>query len=228
MDKDKVFILGDSGLIGNKCCDVFLSKNYTVYGFSKMPRYSKDKLDNFHHVALNLTKDLKEFFSFILEINPSIIVFATGNHEDTDNKAHAEEMFNLHFSFLNELVWFFNKNKVLKCNVLFCSSLMANLPDRSYPSYAASKAGLNHYIRSLSIDKNSSINISGLILGPVSQSPKLGFVSPEKVAIKIFNLSQKNAKGIYSYSFGIKLLSFTSMIFPFFIESILFNLKRNK
>jgi nucleoside-diphosphate-sugar epimerase len=226
MSEPIAFILGSSGLVGRSSVTLFLEKNYKVYGFSKSNNKPLES-NNYFHISMDLTSESKSFFELLNKKKPSAIVFAIGNHGIRETHENASELYQLNLSFATTLLQELN-GATFQTSVVFCSSLMGYIPDRLFPSYAASKAGLNQLIQSYCLHIDSKTSVSGIVLGPISKNPKFWFeVTDKNVAKKIFNLIQKRANGLTFYPKYGRLIALLSLVNPFWIEQLVSN-KRKK
>jgi NAD(P)-dependent dehydrogenase (short-subunit alcohol dehydrogenase family) len=135
-------------------------------------------------------------------------------------------LFYLHLTFADHLI---RELKVLnyESSLIFCSSLMAYVPDRIFPSYAASKAGLNQLILSSIPNVPSKLKISGINLGPVAKNPSHWFeTTPLQVTQKIDKLLKAKTCGLIFYPRIGKLLAFLSIVHPFILEKLLIGRRR--
>lgn len=229
MSAKKVILLGATGMVGEACSLKFLNEGYIVYGIARnQPKDALFRSEQFIFIALDLTYEQEKLCELIKEITPDSIVVASGNHYAMDDFTTSNNLFKLHFDLLNNILNApSNLSPTNNCSIVFCSSIMAYIPDRKYPSYAASKAGLNQYILSYAAQKNTTISLSAIVLGPVDKTNDSIFsVNPQKVADRIFKLSQNNANALYFFPFYGKLIAVYTLLFPFFMERIIFSLRR--
>ena len=226
MNAKKVILLGATGLVGEACAFKFFNEGFIVYGIAR----NKPLFNNapFEFISLDLTTEQEKLCELIIELSPDSIIVASGNHVETDNKPASSNLFKLHFDLLNNILNAArNMNKATNCSIVFCSSIMAYIPDRIYPSYAGSKAGLNHYILSFVAQKNTAINLSALVLGPIDKSnDSLFSVKPQKVANKLFKLSQSKKNGLYFLPLYGKFIAVLAILFPVLIERSIFKKRR--
>jgi len=229
MKNKKVLILGVTGLVGEACALKFIQEEYIVYGIARnQPKPDATQPERFNFISMDLVTEQVKLCELIKELSPNSIVIATGNHSKRYNQLSSTELFRLHFDLVNNIYFSLQRiNLKNHCTVIFCSSIMAYIPDRIFPAYSAAKAGLNQYLISMGTKPSSQVNFSGIVLGPVHYTNNSIFsVSPKKVAERIFMVSQKNSNSLHFFPIYGRFLAFMAFLFPNFIESVIFKFRK--
>jgi len=221
----KVFIIGDTGLVGRACIKLFNKSNYAVYGFSRR-EVQACQSENYTHYAMNVLSHSQEFFEKFTAIKPDIIICTAGNHEKETTTENSQALIDLHLSFIPSLVNTAIKEK-LSVSIVCCSSWMAYIPDRKYPVYTGVKAALNQYVYAARIILPSQLLLKAVVLGPIAAKPNKWFEKSAKdVAEAIVRLAEKKSSGVYFYPKYGKLLQLSSGLLTNSIEKLIFRKRR--
>jgi len=114
----KILITGSSGFIGYELCNLFLKKNYTVYGLDKITKKYSNKISFFKCDIMNKNNLLKVF----KEINPQIIVHLAAK---ADLKSNEINYYRENFIGTRNVIDSANLVPSIK-RIIFTSTLLVN------------------------------------------------------------------------------------------------------
>ena len=223
--KGGVFVLGDTGLVGRACVQLFSQNGWEVYGFSRQAAQQLS-YSNYYHFSIDISTQPEEFFQQLTTLKPSIVLFTAGNHSKEETKENIQMLSDLHLGFIPRLVDVAVKEQ-LRLSIVCCSSWMAYVPDRIYPSYAAVKAALNHYVSSASIALPARITLQSVVLGPIAEKPEPWFEkSAQNVARRLSKLALDGNSGVHHYPKYGKLLQLSAGLIAKPLEKLIFRKRR--
>lgn len=129
-----VIITGTSKGIGKAIAELFLKKNFIVYGLDRLEASLENK--NYHHVFVDLFKDeLPNLPSCNILINNA----GTQNDNDIDNNLKTVIRVTEKYAFQDKIK-----------SVLFIASASGNT-GAEFPEYAASKGGVIAYMKNVAL-----------------------------------------------------------------------------
>lgn len=129
-----VIITGTSKGIGKAIAELFLKKDFIVYGLDRLEASLENK--NYHHVLVDLFKDeLPNLPPCNILINNA----GTQNDNDIDNNLKAVIRVTEKYAFQNKIK-----------SVLFIASASGNT-GAEFPEYAASKGGVIAYMKNVAL-----------------------------------------------------------------------------
>lgn len=129
-----VIITGTSKGIGRAIAELFLKKDFIVYGLDRLEASLENK--NYHHVLVDLFKDeLPNLPPCNILINNA----GTQNDNDIDNNLKAVIRVTEKYAFQNKIK-----------SVLFIASASGNT-GAEFPEYAASKGGVIAYMKNVAL-----------------------------------------------------------------------------
>lgn len=129
-----VIITGTSKGIGKAIAELFLKKDYIVYGLDRLEASLENK--NYHHALVDLFKDeLPNLPSCNILINNA----GTQNDNDIDNNLKAVIRVTEKYAFQDKIK-----------SVLFIASASGNT-GAEFPEYAASKGGVIAYMKNVAL-----------------------------------------------------------------------------
>lgn len=156
------------------------------------------------------------------------LVFCCGNHGHDASIANQIGTYQTNLVGISRIWEMTRSNPSLNINcIIICSSLMGSLPDRHFPFYAASKAGLDHFIRSIRNDQ-LQIPICSIVLGPVGSTNARGMTPPDKVAKYISGFIKKPYSGEAYLPRYLKVLIPSIRVMPNFWERILVGFRKRR
>ena len=224
----RVIVVGGSGLIGSALCEVLNGAGYDVVGMSR------------NHPAENLKRFTSSWILGDIATENGIenvvdacntehkvsIVLCCGNHGENTSLENQVDNYNTNLVGLTRIWSMLEKQPdPITGSVLVCSSLMSSLPDRHYPFYAASKAGVDQFVRSLRKNR-SGIAVASLVLGPVGTSDRAGMRSSKEVAEIICKRIERPKSGILYYPFYLGILSTLIKLWPNIWEQALLRFRK--
>lgn len=129
-----VIITGTSKGIGKAIAEIFLKKDFIVYGLDRLEASLENK--NYHHVLVDLFKDDLPNLPFC---NILINNAGTQNDNDIDNNLKAVIRVTEKYAFQDKIK-----------SVLFIASASGNT-GAEFPEYAASKGGVIAYMKNVAL-----------------------------------------------------------------------------
>lgn len=221
-------VVGGSGLIGRAVVKLLSKADLEIVGMSRyncpedVSRYSL----NWIYGDISTEEGANAVLRVCQGAEMVTIVFCCGNHGETNSIENQIKTIETNLIGLSRIWNLIQNNQGFSnAHLVVCSSLMGSLPDRHFPFYAGSKAGVDHFIRSLNCRKKDVL-VTSLILGPVGTSKSAGMTSPIEVAEQIYRLIQKPERGMVYYPGYLRFLSVLSKLAPNFLESILFKYRK--
>ena len=236
MKKGSILVIGGTGLVGAEVCKHLSKDGYSVIAISRKAQNSNSPQPNTS--VRHLTGDISDsalknsIQNAIGDEYIQAIIVCSGNHvNELEGYREAEQVIHTNLNglnnLINEIIPSLNQEKPIQ--LIICSSLMSILPDRNRPAYAATKAAINQWVRSLLVHNLKHVRPVALILGPVAVYPHSPIVvSAGRAAQKIGHLVQTNHAGLVYFPSYLRILSALISISPYLWEAFLHRFKRQK
>lgn len=224
----KVIVVGGSGLIGSALCEVLFEAGFNVVGMSRNPAQEKVRAYTSEWIIgdISTSEGIEKLHHVCLSDNNIGIVLCCGNHGEDSSISNQIDTYNTNVIGVTRIWEMLNSgNKSVCDSVLICSSLMSSLPDRHYPFYAASKAGVDQFVRSLKAN-SLGVTMTSLVLGPVGTDNRVGMRSAKEVARVITKHVNQPKFGILYYPHYLRVLRLLILLYPSFWETVLLKFRK--
>jgi short-subunit dehydrogenase len=235
MNKECVIVLGVYGKLGTVVAEELLNTGYTVLGVGRDKQRLLSlpfvKHPAFCYIAVDITDEKIDdiLLPKIEQFTSVTIIICSGNHTSIESQVEATNVTQTNISgLLNIYHRIFLPLQDRQPFLLVISSVMAFIPDRRYPSYAAAKAAINQFVRSVVSNGKIRGKILALSLGPIDnvpgQSPfRTNFRS---VAWKILQLIRQPESGIEYYPASYRILQILFSWSPIAFEKLIYNFRK--
>jgi short-subunit dehydrogenase len=228
-----ILVIGAYGLVGQSVCKTLFRSGLHVVGVGR-DRNRLNEITSFtsETVVADITspKLTEAVETSCGKRMIEAIVICSGNHADlNEDFVIARAVLSTNIIGIANIVYELipKLHQEIAPQVIVCSSIMGFVPDRKYPAYAASKAGLNQFINSLRSRPNQRLRIAKLVLGPISKNQdSFGSTSDTKVATKIKRIIRTKGTGNFFIPGFLIFLIFPMKLFPKLSESFLWRLRR--
>lgn len=225
----KVIVVGGSGLIGSALCEVLFEAGFNVVGMSRNPVQEKVRAYTSKWIIgdISTSEGIEKLHEVCISDSHVRIAICSGNHGENTSVSNQINTYNTNLVGLTRIWEMLNSGNRSVCDsVLTCSSLMSSLPDRHYPFYAASKAGVDQFVRSLNAN-SLGVTMTSLVLGPVGTDNRVGMRSAKDVARIIAKHVNRPKPGIIYYPRYLRVLRLLILLSPSFWETVLLKFRKS-
>lgn len=210
--KQAVIVIGAYGRLGSALCEVLLKQGYKVVGVGRKAERLAALPFAMHcrFVAVCCVVPHPQIAEAVLphvqDAEIKAVVLCTGNHAAFDGYEASLQIVDANLGGVLNLYHVLLPRLQPKPLLVLCASLMATIPDGRYPAYAAAKAGVVQWVRSVVV-QDAGARVWALLLGPMLEQAQTGHTTYERVAAAI-------ATGIAAGKTGIR-------VYPVFYQPLL-------